>query len=46
MIDSIDVVFYTALFVLPGVIINFITDHLNPAPRIKESNSTHTIYNF
>lgn len=37
MIDSIDIVFYTALFVLPGVIINSITDRLNPAPRIKES---------
>ena len=36
LIDSFDVVFYTAIFVLPGFIINCIIDTLNPTQKKAE----------
>jgi hypothetical protein len=37
-IDSLDIVFYTAIFVLPGFIINGIIDTLNPPKKIGDSH--------
>ncbi len=36
-IDSFDTVFYTAVFLLPGFIINNIIDLTNPPPKHKDS---------
>ncbi len=36
-IDSFDVVFYTALFILPGFVINNIVNQINPPPRHNDS---------
>ena len=35
-IDSFDIVFYTAIFVLPGFLINNIIDTLNPSQKKSE----------
>lgn len=36
MIESLDAVFYTAIFVLPGFIVNSIIDSTNPPKRFRE----------
>jgi hypothetical protein len=36
-IDSLDVVFYTAIFIMPGFIIKSIIDTLNPPKKINDS---------
>lgn len=36
-IASLDIVFYTAIFVLPGFIINSIIGYINPPPKSKDS---------
>ena len=36
MIESLDAVFYTAIFVLPGFIVNSIIDSTNPPKRCRE----------